>query len=284
MSLYDSIRALTLLIAFVALPANAQQGSYILGAGAQGDSSDGLAATVFGDVAVSDKTWLSASFGRNAVDLPRGLEIETLYGDVGVDFYFDPAGLRLAVAYWGDSEILDSVDFRMSMYSRGDGRFLSLDFDYRDFEFELPEVGLLPTRKIPFHAAGYGLSGRFDVGERVRLHGSAKRYEYNVNLRVEDTDRITDLLSISRLSLLSSLIDWRVSGGIGLEFGLRELNLDLSRWRGSIDGGENHSVTLRFLTPISDRADIEVSLGRDSSELYGDVTVGSIFFYFYGGN
>ena len=89
-------------------------------------------------------------------------------------------------------------------------------------------------------------------------------------------------MSISRLSLLSSLIDWQVGAGVGVDFGLKRWQFDFARWRGSIDGGENHSATIRFLTPMTERTDIEIGLGYDSSELYGDVVVASLFVYFYG--
>jgi hypothetical protein len=103
-------------------------------------------------------------------------------------------------------------------------------------------------------------------------------------LRIEDTDRVVRLLSISRLSLLSSLIDWRVSAGIGVNFGLQRWQLDVAKWRGAIDGGDNRSVTITFLTPMTDRTDIEISLGYDDSDLYGEVTVLNLFLYFYGGD
>ncbi len=35
--------------------------------------------------------------------------------------------------------------------------------------------------------------------------------------------------------------------------------------------------------PMTDKTDIEFSLGYDRSELYGDVTFFSLFLYFYGG-
>ena len=41
---------------------------------------------------------------------------------------------------------------------------------------------------------------------------------------------------------------------------------------------------MRFLTPISDRTDIELGVGYDDSEFYGDLWIASIYLYFYGGN
>jgi hypothetical protein len=41
-------------------------------------------------------------------------------------------------------------------------------------------------------------------------------------------------------------------------------------------------VTLRLLTPLSEKTDIEFGLGYDDSDLYGDVTFFSVYLYFYG--
>lgn len=269
------------LLAPVAL---ADKGNYVLGGGAEFDSAQNRAFSVLGDFATGQKTWLTVSIARNLVELGRGLETRTWYADVGMDHYFEPVGIRFGAAYWGDNDILDSIDARFSLYARGDNGTVSVDFDYRNFEFDLPPIDILPRTKIPFHAAGIGVSGRLHVSDRVSLHAGGVRYDYDVDFDNPDTVRIAQQLSISRLSLLSSLIDWNVSAGVGVDFGLKRWQLEASRWRSSLDNGETTSVTLRFLAPVTDRSDIELGLGYDNSELYGDVTFASVFFYFYGGN
>ncbi|MCH8248110.1 MAG: hypothetical protein IH913_00745 [Proteobacteria bacterium] len=42
------------------------------------------------------------------------------------------------------------------------------------------------------------------------------------------------------------------------------------------------STTLRFLTPMGKKSDIEFGLGVDDSDTYGSVTLFSLFVYFYG--
>ena len=203
---------------------------------------------------------------------------------LGIDHFLDPAGVRLGVAYWGDNEILDSLDVRASLYTRGDRGSISLDFEYRDFEFDLPPIDVLPQTDIPFHATGIGLSGRLKVSERVDLFVSGIRYDYNIEFNRPDTSRLAQQIAIGRLSLLSSLVDWDIRAGVGVDFGLRRLQLDAARWRSSLDDGDSTSISLSFLTPMTDRTDIELSLGYDDSELYGDVTIASVYVYFYGGN
>ena len=277
------LAAFFLALLLMSASASAEKGDFVLVAGISLDDADGKAATVIGEVGVAKATWLSASIGRSAVDLPRFQEIETWYGDVGIDTYWEPAGARLSVAYWGDSKLLDSIDVRGSLYTRGKKGMVSMDFEYRDFELELPPIDSLPRTEIPFSARGLGLSGRLDLSRRVHLNLRGISYEYNVNLRSADAARIINLLSISRLSLLSSLIDWQLAAGIGINFGLKRWQFDVSKWRGAIDGGDNFAVTVSLLTPLTERTDLEIAIGYDDSDLYGQVAVLNLFLYFYGG-
>jgi hypothetical protein len=266
-----------------AMDVSAQDRGYFLGAGVDLDTADGVAVSALGSMELGEKTWLSASLARTNVELPRGLEAKTWYADLGFDHQFDPVGVRLGVAYWGDNDFFDSRDIRGSLYVRGERGSLSLDLEHRDFELDLPGVGDRQPRDVGFGAVGAGLSMRYGITENLDVIASGMSYDYDVPLRIEESDRLLSLLSISRLSLLSSLIDWRVSGGLGLDVGESQLTFDLARWKGSIDGSDNRSATVGFLTPLSLRTDLEVRLGFDDSDLYGEVTVLSVFLYFYGG-
>lgn len=256
---------------------------FVVGGGVERDSADGLSAAVVGNLAITENTWLSGSYARNSVDLPRGIELETDYGDIGVDHHFDPIGIKLEAAYWGDSDILDSLDGRASIYWRNDRLSISGDAEYRHFEFAIPPNDFVPRRDISFHANGWGASGRFDVNDVLSINLSGIRYDYSVRLNLGDNAGIIDLLSVSRLSLINSLIDYRVGGGIGLDIGDQRWILDYRRWKNSADGSITHSTTVRFLTPMSRSSDFELGIGIDDSELYGSVTFLSVFFFFYGG-
>lgn len=270
------------ILLLIATPVWAVEG-YIIGGGIEADSADGVSAAVIGNVAITEKTWLGASYARNSVDLPRGITLETDYADIGVDHHFDPVGIRLEAAYWGDSDILDSLDGRASIYWRKDRLSISGDAEYRHFEFDIPPNDFVPRRDIAFHANGWGLSGRYEFNDMFSMNLSGIRYDYNVRLNLGDNAGIIDLLSVSRLSLINSLIDYRVGGGLGLDVGEQRWNFDYRRWKNSADGSITHSTTARFLTPMGTRGDFELGIGVDDSELYGSVTFLSVFFYFYGG-
>ncbi len=258
-------------------------GEYVIAGGVQADSADGIAAALLGDVAVGGETWLSAGLARSSVELPLRDELETWYGDVGLDHFFDPAGVRLGLAYWGDNNLLDSTDARASLYFRATRGSLSFDYEFRDLELELPEFDFLRRRQVNFDANGYGLGARLDLSDSVDVRFKGMSYDYSVNLRLDPNRDIVNLISVTRLSLLSTLVDYRASLTFGIDFGLKRLEFEAGQWEGAVEGSRTNSYTVRFLAPIGHRNDIEFGLGYDDSENYGEVTVFSVFLYFYGG-
>jgi hypothetical protein len=249
-------------IAFLLLSGNCwAAGEYVIAGGVQGDSADGIA----GALLLRDT-------------------LETWYGDVALDHFFDPAGVRLGLAYWGDNSVLDSTDARASLYFRGSRGSLSFDYEFRDFELELPEFDFLRRRQINFDANGLGLGARLDLSENVDVRFKGMSYDYSVNLRLDPNRDIVNLISVTRLSLLNTLVDYRASLSLGFDFGLKRLELEAAQWEGAVAGSRTNSYSVRFLAPISRRNDIEFGLGYDDSENYGEVTVFSVFLYFYGGD
>jgi hypothetical protein len=255
---------------------------YVLGGGIESDDGDGTGLAGFADIGLSEKTHFSFLFGKNNIELPNGLNLNTAYGDIGVDYYFEPVGLKMELAYWGDNDIFDSIDGRGSLYWRKDSLMVSADLEYRDFEFDIFRNDLALGQDIRFHAKGYGLSTRFRVSENVSLNLRGINYDYNVNLRLDANRRIVELLSVSRLSLINSLVSYRVSAGVGVNIGDNVLSLSYANWKGEVDGSKTNSSTVRFLTPLGKSRDIEFGFGVDDSDAYGSTTFFSVYLYFYG--
>ena len=269
------------LLALLANPAWAIEG-YVVGGGIESDDGDGTGIAAFTDIGLSEKTRFSLLFGKNNIDLPSGINLNTAYGDIGIDHYFEPVGLRMEVAYWGDNDIFDSIDGRGSLYWRNDKLMVSADLEYRDFEFDIFRNDLVAGQDIRFHAKGYGLSSRFRLSENVSLNLRGINYDYNVDLRVDGNRRILELLSVSRLSLINSLVSYRVSAGVGINIGDNVLSFSYANWQGEVDGSKTNSSTMRFLTPLGRSGDIEFGIGVDDSDAYGSITFFSVYLYFYG--
>jgi len=256
---------------------------YIVGFGLEGDSADGLGAAIIGDLAVGKNTWLTGAVARSVVDVPDRRSVESWYGDLEIDHLFDPVGVSFGVSYWGDTDTLDSRDWRGSVYWRGDKFMLSGEYEYRDFRFELPATDFFPGRVFRFDANGIGLTARIDLTEKVSLGLQGKDYNYGANLRLDRNRGLLDLFAFSRLSLINSLVDYRVGASLGVDTGKRYWRLEAASWKSEADDGTTRSATLRLTTPMGDRGDIEFGLGVDNSDLYGSVTFLSVFLYFYGG-
>ena len=160
---------------------------------------------------------------------------------------------------------------------------IAAEYEFRDFDFTIPRTDFFPGREVGFDADGVGLSGRVKLGERASLSAGATVYDYSVDFEPTQDRDIVDLVSVSRLSLINSLVDDRGFVSLGLDFGLRRLEFELSTRKGAIDGERTQSATLRYLFPMSDRTDLELGIGYDDSDEYGDVTFFSLFLYFYGG-
>lgn len=259
-------------------------GEYVIGGGIEADSADGLAGAIFADKAIGSETWLSGGIARSSVDLNIRDSLQTWYVDVALDHFFDPGGVRLGAAYWGDGRLLDSVDVLASAYLRGGRGLLGVDYEYRDFKLELPASDLFAVRELPFHANGIGLSGRLDLGDRMDIWVSGIGYDYSLDLRRAGQRDIADFLTASRLSLINSLVDYRATIGLGVDLGLKRLMVDAAQWRGAVAGSVTRSFSLRFMLPLGDASDIEFGLGYDDSENYGEVMIFSAHLFFYGGN
>lgn len=269
------------LLLFLSSPGWAIEG-YIVGVGVEADSEDAIAGSVSGEIELVKHTWLSAAVAKNTVDLPRGTTLDTFYGSVGIEHWFDPVGFRAEMAYWGDNDIFDSADVRASVYRRGKKVMLGANFEYRDFEFDIFRNDVLPGKDVRFHAKGIGLTARFKLSQNVDLSMSGIDYRYSVDLRLDAAQRIINLLSISRLSLINSLVDYRARIGLGINSGDRRWGLDLATWKGEVDSSKTISATLRYIMPLSKSGDIEFGLGVDDSDAYGSATFFSVFIFFYG--
>lgn len=267
------------------LSGNAVAGEgYVLGAGVEGDTEDGLAVSVLGELGLSPQTWLSGALARNSAESAFTRNLDTWFADIGIDHWWKPIGVRGGVAYWGDNDSIDSMDFRGSVYWRNEKASIAANYEYRDFSVLFPATEQFAGRKAGFAADGVGLSARFEVTDSVSLGLSGMDYDYDVNLQLDSNRPLLQLLSFSRLSLINSLVDYRASASLGVDFGKRSLEFDASTWKGEVDGGRTKSATVRYLSPMTDRTDIEFALGVDDSDLYGNVTFFSVFVFFYGLN
>lgn len=271
-----------LLLVLLAGNALAAGKGFMIGGGIESDNEDGLGASVIGGVGLAENTWLSAGVAKSSVELSHNREIEALYGDIELDHNFDPIGIRIGASYWGDSDILESHDWRGSVYWRGAAVTLAAEYEFRDFNFIIPSMDSHTNREIKFDADGIGASARFQISENTSLRIKGMQYDYSVPFRPVENVDAARLLTVSRLSLINTLVDYRASVSLGIDQGSKRWEIDFTTWEGVIGRSRTNSTTLRYLMPMTDKTDIEFGLGYDDSELYGDVAFFSLYLYFYG--
>jgi hypothetical protein len=256
---------------------------YILGIGAAADTEDGRAVSAFGDLGISENTWLSATIGSTETDSIAGGFATTSY-ELGIDHFFNPVGIRLSGAYWGDSSLLDSDDIRASFYYRDDIASFSADYERRNFDFIFGDRLLQDARKAEFYADGWGMTNRIQLSDRFTFRLSGMHYEYSRDIRIQPDIDVLRFLSSSRLSLMNSLIDYRVNAGMEYRFGLRSIDVSAGSWKTAVDQSKVDSYTIGFLTPMTDRTDIEFRLSFDDSENFGNTTALTVYLYYFGGS
>lgn len=255
---------------------------YVVGGGLEGDTQDGLAVSLIGELGVAKDSWISAAIARNSGESAFRQSLDTWFADVGIDHWWKPVGVRAGIAYWGDNDTLDSTDLRASLYWRNEQFSVAGDYQYRDFNVLLPATDRFESRKAGFSANGVGMTARFEISDSVSLGLSGMDYDYNVNLQLDSNRVLLLLLSFSRLSLINSLVDYRASVTLGVDAGRRRWEFDVGTRKGEVDRSTTRSATIRFLNPLGDNSDVEFALGLDDSELYGNVTFFSVFLFFYG--
>lgn len=271
---------LTLLLVLVAGRAAGAGNGYVLGLGGEVDTAGGRAISAFGDYGIGEKTWLTAA----AATTQTGgfINLDTVYVDAGIDHWFEPVGIRVSGAYWGDADLLDSVDVKGTLYFRNDQGSLSFDYERRDFDFTFDSILTDARRTTEFYADGVGLSGRLQATERTSLFLRGTGYRYSRDINLQESIDILSFFSTSRLSLMNSLIDYRASGGVEWRFGLRSVDLRIETWQTAVDQGRVNSIGLGMLTPVSGTTDMEFRFAYDESENFGSTLSFSFFMYYFG--
>ena len=276
------ITAVVVAIVHVATIDSAMAKGVVIGIGAAGDTADGRAYSLFADVGATEKTWISGAISLNQTE-NSVFDLDAKFADISVDHFFDPVGIRLGGSYWGDDGFLESQDAHASLYLRNKKGSIAVDFERRNFDLTINSDLLAAPRSVEFSADGYGLTGRLEVNGRTSLYVTGMTYEYSQDISIQpDSDRLR-FLSFSRFSLMNSLLDYRLSGGIEFGFGQSRLDFRYSSWKTEVIQGRVNSLGVGFLTPIGSAADIEFRLAFDESDDFGSATVFSVFLFFYAG-
>lgn len=266
---------------FALLLAHAAIAEHVIGLGAEFDSEDGRAFSAVGSVGVAENSWLTGSAAYSG-SRAGSADVDTVYFDASFDHHFQPLGVRLGAAYWGDPDLLDSNDLRGSVYWKNDTASLSLDYERRAFDLTLRNPDTGASRDVEFDADGVGLAVRVAVGDTVSVYANGMRYDYSRDIALQPDTDVLRVFALSRISMANSLLDTRISAGIEFDIGQRVLDFRVSSWETAVFGERVDSLGAGLLLPLGAASDLELRLSSDDVDSLGRATLFSVFLYFYG--
>jgi hypothetical protein len=235
------------------------------------------------NLGLTGATWLSLSAGRSRAPSTAAQVTAGLFS-AGIEHNFGPIGLALATDRWGDTDALETEDWREEVFFANERFRVALLLEQRDIEIYFTGGILQPGPRQPtMDADGMGLGGRWRATPRWRVYGSWMDYDYPPGVRLIPRVENLNRLSASAATLAYSLVDDFTRIGIERSFGAKLVNFDLGSDRSAIDGSDLDSVSAGVLWPVGRRMDLEVHLGASRSEGYPSSLFGGLSLIIYGG-
>lgn len=289
----------------VATPLAAQESAGTVFSAAGLYDEDGTYALSAGvDHAFSEATWLRLTAGL-ADGATGPVSLSTYRAGLGLDHWFDPAGLAVDVEYWGDSDTIETLAYRGELYFRGEHARFGLYAAFRDIDlrYEVPVLARnLVDASQSFAATGVGASFRY-TWDAASLYASAMAWDYDepigtvattvdlsrvpVLLRPAVQQRLAAVvgavrfLSASSLTLANSLLAQSASLGFDYRFGEKSLNLELAHDRGEVDDLDVDTLSVGWLFPAGSAVDVEIRLGVSDADTFGTTAFGGISLFLY---
>jgi hypothetical protein len=256
------------------------------------------------DHAFGQATWLRLTAGlADGATGPVGLS--TYRAGVGLDHWFDPAGLAVDVEYWGDSDTIETLTYKGELYFRGEHARFGLNAAFRDIDikYQVPAVARnLVDDGQSFTATGFGASYRY-TWDALSLYATATGWSYdepigtvvtNVNLsrvplllrpavqqRLATVVNAVRFLSASSLTLANSLLAQSASAGFDYRFGEKSLNVELAHDRGEVDDLDVNTLSAGWLFPVGSAGDVELRVGVSDADTFGTTVFGGISLFLY---
>jgi hypothetical protein len=236
-------------------------------------------------LALNDDTWLSMSAGRSrAPSIER--DVRASLTSLGIDHDFGPIGLALSAEQWGDSNNLESRDWRGEIFFGSERYRIALVREDRAIDIFFSGQGApiaTDLRSVGIDADGVGLNWRFELAPNWQTYGSWMDYDYPRGIRLVPRAERLDLLSTSAVTLAYSFIDRYETIGFEHSMGLKLINFDYSRDRSTIDGEKLKSIGASVLWPVAPRMDLEFQIGSSRADGFGSSVYGGLTLLFYGG-
>jgi hypothetical protein len=260
-------------------------GLWTLGIAASSDDQSNHLAVVSFAAAVTAKTWLSAFIGDTRSPRSRA-DIAATTHAVSLDHRVGLFGVRVGAERWGDSGSIESTDYQAGFYVQTERIKADLGFERRNIDLTASFAGLndrIVSRTVPLVADGIAVAVRIEATDRVTVRFRLDDYDYPPGLTVLPRIDTLNSLNASTLTLAKGFVSDIRGAGVDLDVGRTLLSLDAYRDESAIDGSLLSIFDAALLLPVGRRIDLELSLGRSRSDLFGPALHGGVAIVLYGG-
>ncbi len=264
---------------------SADAGRWVIGVAGRidADSNDSLLASF--DWGVSATTWLSFVAGYSRSPAERA-DVSATTLSAGIDHRFGEIGVKVGVGSWGDASALETRDVRTGVYWQRDRFRLGVNYKQRDIDVPFRVTGPLGntlSRAVGFGGDSIGLSMRVDPASGWHVYATVADYDYDRDLTpLPRIDRLR-FLSASTLTLANSFLANERTLGFERELGDKLLSVSLAADRSAVDGSKYETFNAGLLFPVGGRMDLEVDIGRGTSDLLDSATYVGLLLLIYGG-
>jgi hypothetical protein len=259
-------------------------GTWMLGLAAESDenSNDSVLATV--NWGVTKATWLNATLSRSTSSADRA-DVKADSVVLGVDHRFEKIGIAFDAEHWGDSGVLETRDYRGTLYVDRERFRVALTYEDRSIDIPFTVTGPLGrqfsrTANVPAH--GVAIDARVVPAPLWTIYFNAAEYDFERDLSLLPRIGRFNLLSTSTLTLANSFVDRVRMIGMQREFGAVAFNMSFMRDRSAIDGSILDTTSAAVLFPVGRRFDLEVQVGSGRSDLFGTGLYAGLSFLVYG--
>lgn len=259
-------------------------GAWMLGLAAEGDENSNSSMLATFNWGVTRATWLDFTAGRSSSSANRA-DVKADSIVIGVDHRFDAVGIAFNAEDWGDSGVLETRDYRGSLYV--DRERFRVAVTYEDRSIDIPftitgPLGRQLSRTVNVPAHGVALDARVSPAALWTIYLSAGEYDFERDLSALPRIGRINLLSTSTLTLANSFVESVRMIGMQREFGAVAFNLSFMRDRSAIDGSMLDTTAAAVLFPVGRRFDLEVQVGDGRSDLFGTGLYAGLSFLVYG--
>jgi hypothetical protein len=259
-------------------------GTWMLALAAESDenSNDSMLASV--NWGVTRATWLSFTTSRSTSSANRA-DVKADSIVLGVDHRFEKVGIAFEAEDWGDSGVLETRDYRGSLYVDRERFRVAVTYEDRSIDIPFTITGPLGrqfSRNVNVPAHGVAVDARVVPAPLWTIYFSAGEYDFERDLAALPRIAQFNLLSTSTLTLANSFVDQVRMVGMQREFGAVAFNLSFMRDRSAIDGSILDTTSAAVVFPVGRRFDLDVQVGSGRSDLFGTGLYAGLSFLVYG--